>query len=44
LSFYVGSLARSIGADVAWLPGIVVPTILYCWIPDRQVAGLRAAD
>jgi NCS1 family nucleobase:cation symporter-1 len=44
LSFYVGALARIIGADVAWLPGIVVPTILYCWIHDRQVAGLRTAD
>ena len=29
LSFYTGPIARWIGADLAWVPGIVVPTILY---------------
>jgi NCS1 family nucleobase:cation symporter-1 len=29
LSFYVGPFARLIGADIAWLPGILVPAILY---------------
>jgi len=30
LSFYVGPLARLIGADIAWLPGTLVPALLYC--------------
>ncbi|HEY2835435.1 MAG TPA: cytosine permease [Rhizomicrobium sp.] len=32
LSFYTGSIARYIGADIAWLPGLIVPAILYCAI------------
>jgi NCS1 family nucleobase:cation symporter-1 len=42
LSFYVGPLARLIGADIAWLPGLVVPAVLYCLferavvLPDDQ--------
>jgi nucleobase:cation symporter-1, NCS1 family len=30
LSFYVGPLARLIGADIAWLPGLLVAAGLYC--------------
>ena len=41
LSFYVGPLARFIGADVAWLPGLLVPTVLYCLI-ERRVLKLQA--
>jgi NCS1 family nucleobase:cation symporter-1 len=29
LSFYVGPLERLIGADVAWAPGLLIPTLLY---------------
>ena len=36
LSFYVGPLARLIGADVAWLPGTAVPTIIYCLAHTRH--------
>jgi nucleobase:cation symporter-1, NCS1 family len=36
LSFYVGPLARRIGADLAWLPGLVIPGILYCVIYMRE--------
>lgn len=30
LSFYTGPIAHVIGADIAWLPGLIVPAILYC--------------
>jgi NCS1 family nucleobase:cation symporter-1 len=33
-SFYVGPLARLIGADIAWLPGTLVPALLYSLV-DR---------
>jgi nucleobase:cation symporter-1, NCS1 family len=36
LSFYVGPLARLIGADVAWLPGTAIPAILYYAIQTRR--------
>jgi NCS1 family nucleobase:cation symporter-1 len=42
LSFYTGPLERLIGADIAWLPGLVVPAALYCFferavvLPDDQ--------
>ena len=36
LSFYVGPLARLVGADVAWLPGMTIPTILYCLAHTRD--------
>jgi nucleobase:cation symporter-1, NCS1 family len=29
LSFYVGPVARILGADVAWVPGLIIPTVLY---------------
>lgn len=35
-SFYVGALAHLIGADIAWLPGTLVPALLYSLI-DRPV-------
>jgi NCS1 family nucleobase:cation symporter-1 len=36
LSFYVGPIARLIGADLAWLPGLVIPGMLYCVIYTRE--------
>jgi len=36
LSFYAGPLARLIGADIAWLPGTLVPAVLYC-LTERAV-------
>jgi len=50
LSFYVGPLARLIGADIAWLPGLLVPALLYCLferavaLPDDTLARWRAAN
>ena len=32
LSFYEGAIANAIGADMAWLPGLIVPAVLYCAI------------
>jgi nucleobase:cation symporter-1, NCS1 family len=29
LSFYVGPVARILRADVAWVPGLIIPTVLY---------------
>jgi nucleobase:cation symporter-1, NCS1 family len=29
LSFYIGPVARALGADIAWLPGTLIPTLLY---------------
>jgi purine-cytosine permease-like protein len=35
LSFHTGVLARVIGADVAWLPGSVIPAAVY-WMVARK--------
>jgi NCS1 family nucleobase:cation symporter-1 len=35
LSFYVGPLARLIGAHIACLPELLVPAVLYCLIERR---------
>ena len=35
LSFYTGSAARWLGADLAWLPGLAVPALLYCFCEFR---------
>ncbi len=44
LSFYVGPIARWVGADIAWLPGLIVPALLYAWVESRRVpAGEVAA-
>lgn len=37
LSFYTGPLEHLIGADVAWLPGTLVPALLYC-LTQRAVS------
>jgi nucleobase:cation symporter-1, NCS1 family len=29
LSFFQGTIARLLGADIAWIPGLIVPAILY---------------
>lgn len=43
LSFYAGPLVRLIGADVAWLPGMLVPTIVY-WLIYAPRANCRDAS
>jgi len=37
LSFFVGSVADRIGADIAWLPGLVVPAVLYTLLESRRI-------
>jgi nucleobase:cation symporter-1, NCS1 family len=44
LSFYVGPLARVIGADIAWLPGTVVPALLYCLLERAVPVPARAGE
>jgi nucleobase:cation symporter-1, NCS1 family len=41
LSFYVGPLARLVGADVAWLPGTIIPTLLYYLIQKSRTRALN---
>jgi len=40
LSFYGGALYRMMGADIAWLPGSVLPAIAY-WLIARNSCGNR---
>lgn len=50
ISFYVGPLARLIGADIAWLPGTLVPAALYCLVerafllPDERISSFETRD
>lgn len=37
LTFYIGPVAEALGADIAWLPGLLVPTFLYCLLEGRRV-------
>ena len=37
LTFYTGAVARWIGADIAWLPGLIVPAILYCFFESQRL-------
>jgi NCS1 family nucleobase:cation symporter-1 len=41
VSFYTGPIAQKVGADIAWLPGLIVPAILYC-LMMRNRAALRS--
>jgi NCS1 family nucleobase:cation symporter-1 len=36
LSFYTGSVARLLGADIAWVPGLIIPGVLYYLIVRAQ--------
>jgi NCS1 family nucleobase:cation symporter-1 len=38
LSFYHGTIAARIGADVAWIPALVVPAFLYALLTPRLYA------
>lgn len=42
LSFHTGVLARAIGADVAWLPGSVIPAAVY-WMVARKTCRDRTS-
>lgn len=41
LSFYLGPVARILGADVAWIPGLLIPTILYIAVERSHIPGPR---
>ncbi|MES2256603.1 MAG: cytosine permease [Pseudomonadota bacterium] len=43
LSFYSGAIARMIGADTAWIPGLIVPAALYCLVEGRRERARLAA-
>jgi nucleobase:cation symporter-1, NCS1 family len=32
LSFYQGPIAERIGADFAWIPGLIIPALLYVMV------------
>jgi NCS1 family nucleobase:cation symporter-1 len=42
LSFYIGPVARALGADIAWLPGTLIPTLLYVLV-ERSWPSTGAA-
>jgi len=43
-TFYKGALAERIGADIAWLPGIVLPSVLYVLIERRALTIHLSTD
>jgi NCS1 family nucleobase:cation symporter-1 len=43
LSFYVGPLVRIIGADMAWLPGTIIPAIFYCLMYAPRADSLNTS-
>ncbi len=42
LSFYTGDIAKWLGADIAWVPGLIIPAVLY-WAVERSSSGDLAA-
>ena len=41
LSFYAGPVARMLGADIAWIPGLLIPTVLYIAVEKAQRSASR---
>jgi NCS1 family nucleobase:cation symporter-1 len=44
LSFYEGPIERLVGADISWLPGTVIPTLLYIWVERSGTLEKSAKD
>lgn len=45
LTFHTGVLAQWIGADIAWLPGVLIPAMLYVLVErHRSAADTARAD
>jgi NCS1 family nucleobase:cation symporter-1 len=44
LSFFKGPIARALGADLAWLPGLVIPAALYILITRRMLSPGRDSN
>jgi NCS1 family nucleobase:cation symporter-1 len=42
LSFYSGPVARLVGADIAWLPGTLIPTVLYILVERSRAEPVGA--
>jgi NCS1 family nucleobase:cation symporter-1 len=42
LSFFTGAIARILGADMAWVPGLIIPGVLYYCI-ERARPSLATA-
>ncbi len=42
LSFFKGSIAQWLGADLAWIPGLLVPGILHTLFAPRTRHGLQS--
>ena len=43
LTFYTGFVAHVVGADTAWIPGLIVPAVLYFIIEGRRERARLAA-
>lgn len=41
LSFYVGPFARMVGADIAWIPGLIIPTVLYLAVEKPHLLAVE---
>jgi nucleobase:cation symporter-1, NCS1 family len=44
LSFYQGPLAKVIGSDIAWIPGLLIPAVLHVWVERYTNPKLSAVD
>jgi NCS1 family nucleobase:cation symporter-1 len=44
LSFYEGPIEQLVGADISWLPGTVIPTLLYIWVERSGTLEKIAKD
>jgi NCS1 family nucleobase:cation symporter-1 len=44
LSFYTGPVARLIGADIAWIPGLIAPAVLYLLIERPAAPAQRSLN
>ena len=41
LSFYVGPIAAFTGADFAWVPGLIIPAVMFTILERRNLASAR---
>jgi hypothetical protein len=45
LSFFDGAIARLLGADIAWIPGLIIPAILYALLERPEpLAPMRIGE
>lgn len=41
LSFFVGPVAHRLGADISWLPGLLIPALLYIGVESRCASSAQ---